>query len=62
MTIAEIIGDMDTKVSYVITVYNTRGRQLAQSFVDTYAEAIMIEKSYRAMSRKYRVRFEMLPR
>ena len=62
MTIAEIIGDMDTKVSYVITVYNTRGRQIAQSFVDTYEEAMKIEKSYRAMSRKYRVRFEMLPR
>lgn len=61
MTLAEILTDMDTKVSYVITVYNTRGRQIAQTFVNTYAEAAAFEKYYRNVNRKYRIRFEMLP-
>lgn len=51
---------MDALVSYVITVYNTRGRQIAQTFVDTYAEAAAFERTYRG--KRYRIRFEMLPR
>lgn len=53
-------SDMDALVSYVITVYNTRGRQIAQTFVDTYAEAAAFERTYRG--KRYRIRFEMLPR
>lgn len=52
--------EMDTLVSYVITIYDSRGRQIDQRFAETYRDAVIFERTYRGKG--YHMRFEMLPR